>query len=205
MGIELHKLSVGPWPMNCYILISRQTNQSVIVDPGADFEKILEATKHTDVTKILLTHGHPDHTSALKQIYEATSAPILIHPLDASQFNIHFDIPVTDGSVIQLGKINITAIHTPGHTPGQTSFDLGDNRILVGDTLFPGGPGKTWSPEDFIITMRTMEKVVFTWLDETEFYPGHGNSGKIGTERSAYQEFIKRGWRKDLYGDVVWA
>ena len=205
MSIEMRKLSVGPWPMNCYILICRDTNKSAVVDPGDDHEKILTAANHTEVTKILLTHGHPDHIGALEEIKSATSAPVLIHPLDAALFNIYYDIPISNGDVIQIGNIKITAIHTPGHTPGQTSFDLGDNRIIVGDTLFPGGPGKTWSPEEFRLTMKTLENVVFKWPDETEFYPGHGNSGKIGIERSAFTEFIKRGWHKDTFGDVVWS
>jgi glyoxylase-like metal-dependent hydrolase (beta-lactamase superfamily II) len=75
----------------------------------------------------------------------------------------------------------------------------------VGDTLFVNGPGRTFSPDDFSTTMWTMQQIVFDWPDETEFYPGHGPSGTIGAERPAFEAFVKKGWSKDLEGDVTWA
>jgi glyoxylase-like metal-dependent hydrolase (beta-lactamase superfamily II) len=83
-------------------------------------------------------------------------------------------------------------------------LDLGDGRILVGDTIFVGGPGKTWSSDEFATTMRTMQEIVFKWPDETRFYPGHGPSGTIGAERPAFESFVARGWSSKLYGDVTW-
>ena len=85
-----------------------------------------------------------------------------------------------------------------------TCLDLGDRRILVGDTIFVGGPGKTWSAQEFSTTMRTMQEIVFAWPDETRFYPGHGPSGVIGTERPAFERFVARGWSPKLHGDVTW-
>ena len=123
---------------------------------------------------------------------------------DATHFKIEHDIHVKHQDKLRIGNQIITAIHTPGHTPGQTSFDLGDNRIIVGDTIFVGGPGRTWSPKDFSITMNTMESIVFQWSDEITFYPGHGPSGVIGTERPAFERFLKKGWHKKLHGDVTW-
>jgi hydroxyacylglutathione hydrolase len=103
-----------------------------------------------------------------------------------------------------VGNSQVRAVHTPGHTPGMTSLDLGDGRVLVGDTLFVGGPGRTGSPEDFTITMRTLQDILFTWPDETVFFPGHGVHGTIGEERSAFEAFVERGWPSGLYGDVTW-
>jgi glyoxylase-like metal-dependent hydrolase (beta-lactamase superfamily II) len=85
-----------------------------------------------------------------------------------------------------------------------TCLDLGDGRILVGDTIFVGGPGKTWSGEDFATTMGTMQQIVFTWPDETQFFPGHGSSGVIGEERPVFEAFVTRGWSSKLHGDVTW-
>ena len=204
MNPKLIRLEVGPWPMNCYVLVCQETGISVIVDPGADAGKILAQTADTQVAAILLTHGHADHVGALNEVKTATQAPVYLHPLDAAHFDLQYDQPITDGEVFTFGNFSLKAIHTPGHTPGQTCFDLGDGRILVGDTVFVGGPGKTWSPQDFSTTMENMQSIVFQWPDETKFFPGHGPSGVIGEEQPDFDAFLADGWRKELYGDVSW-
>ncbi len=204
MKAKLLTQSVGPWPMNTYVVVCEETKTSAIIDPGADAEKILSLTEGTQVDKILLTHGHFDHVQALEKVKEATGAPVYLNPKDAEAFDVAFDIALEGGEQIPVGNLFLRAIHTPGHTPGQTCFDLGDGRIIVGDTVFVGGPGKTWSAEDFTTTMNTMQKTVFAWPDETQFFPGHGPSGVIGDERPAFEAFLKRGWPDDLQGDVTW-
>jgi glyoxylase-like metal-dependent hydrolase (beta-lactamase superfamily II) len=141
---------------------------------------------------------------ALDEVKNASQAPVFIHPADADAFNIEFDHPLGGNQVISVGKTNLQVIHTPGHTPGQCCFDLGDNRVVVGDTIFVGGPGRTASPEDFTRTMKTMVEIVFNWSDDTEFYPGHGPSGVIGVERPRFEQFYTRGWPPDTCGDVTW-
>jgi glyoxylase-like metal-dependent hydrolase (beta-lactamase superfamily II) len=190
--------------MNTYLVVCDDTQASLIVDPGADANAILALAKGTKVQAILITHGHPDHTGALAEVKETTNAPVYLHPKDAAQFTLAFDRPLQDGQLIQVGNLRLRAIHTPGHTPGMTCLDLGDGRILVGDTIFVGGPGKTWSAQDFAITMHTMRTIVFAWPEFTRFYPGHGPSGTIGEEISAFTGFIRRGWPPDLFGDVTW-
>ena len=204
MALRLIEKAVGPWPMNVYVFIDKGTNTSAIIDPGAEAESILSLVGGTRIAAILITHGHADHVGALGEIKAGTNAPVYINQLDAEGFNLEFDIPLLDGQIIPIGDQQVRAIHTPGHTPGMTCLDLGGGRILVGDTIFVGGPGKTWSKKDFSTTMRTMQEIVFTWPDKTRFYPGHGPSGEIGQERSAFEAFLGRGWSRKLYGDVVW-
>jgi glyoxylase-like metal-dependent hydrolase (beta-lactamase superfamily II) len=204
MSANLIIQAVGPWPMNCYIVICETTRVSAIIDPGADAETILAQTTGTRVEHILITHGHPDHLGALAEIKMVTGAPIYIRPADAQKFGVAFDIPLQDGQHIAVGALRLRAIHTPGHTPGATCFDLGDGRVIVGDTIFVGGPGKTWSPKEFAAQMHTLQTIVFTWPDETVFYPGHGPAGKIGIERPAFEAFTAHGWPADLFGDVTW-
>jgi glyoxylase-like metal-dependent hydrolase (beta-lactamase superfamily II) len=204
MPLKLIKQEVGPWPMNAYILIDEDSNTSAIVDPGADANKLLSLAEGTQVAAIFITHGHADHVGALDEIKAATNAPVYMNPVDAEGFQIQFDKPLLEGQLIAVGGQQLRAIHSPGHTPGLTCLDLGDGRILVGDTIFVGGPGKTWSGEDFTTTMNTMQQIVFSWPDDTRFYPGHGPSGLIGQERPVYESFVARGWSPDLHGDVTW-
>lgn len=204
MPVKLLHKSVGSWPMNTYLIVCEQTGYSSIVDPGADPEVILALAEGTQVEKILITHGHLDHTGAVISIKEATGALVYLHPAEAALHDLTYDIALHDGLWISVGEAQVRAIHTPGHTPGMTCFDLLDGRILVGDTIFVGGPGKTWSHQDFLTTMQTMQKIVFAWPDETVFYPGHGPSGRIGDERPDFEVFLKNGWPDDLQGDVAW-
>ena len=204
MKAKLHQKAVGPWPMNTYVVICEETQISAIIDPGAEADIILELTEGTRVEAILLTHGHGDHIMALDEVKESTGSPVYLHPRDAAHFELSFDVPLHNGQLIAIGNHNLTVIHTPGHTPGQCCFDLGDDRIIVGDTVFVGGPGRTWSPQDFTLTMKTLQKIVFQWPDETTFFPGHGSNGKIGDERATFEAFVARGWPGDLEGDITW-
>jgi glyoxylase-like metal-dependent hydrolase (beta-lactamase superfamily II) len=204
MSLKLIQQEVGPWPMNAYVVIDEVNRISAIIDPGADAEVLLSLVEGTQITAILITHGHADHVGALAEVKARTGAPVYMNQLDGDGFKLEFDIPLQDGQIIPIGDQQLRAIHTPGHTPGLTCLDLGDGRILVGDTIFVGGPGKTWSSEDFATTMHTMQEIVFEWSDETRFYPGHGPSGTIGQERPAFEAFVARGWSPNLNGDVTW-
>jgi glyoxylase-like metal-dependent hydrolase (beta-lactamase superfamily II) len=204
MPFKLIIKEVGPWPMNTYLLVCEETQVCAIVDPGADAQTLLALAQGTQVAAILITHAHPDHIGALVEVKAATGAPVYLHPKDAEQFGVVYDNPLQHGQVIPVGNLRLGAIHTPGHTPGMTCLDLGDGRVLVGDTIFVGGPGKTWSAEDFIVTMQTMQTIVFAWPDATRFYPGHGPSGTIGAERPAFEAFLQRGWSPGSFGDITW-
>ncbi len=203
MTTQLLSQQVGPWSMNTYAILCDETQISAIVDPGDDADTILAMTDGTQVDKILLTHAHADHVGALAEVKAATGAPIYLNPAEKERFGVTFDHALADGDVITIGNAQVNCIHTPGHTPGMICFRL-DHRIVVGDTIFVGGPGRTWSPQEFAQTMKTLQEIVFQWPDETEFYPGHGPSGTIGRERTNFETFVTGGWPDDLYGDVTW-
>jgi len=201
--VMLTKLAVGPYDTNCYILTCPTTGESIIVDPAAEEERILREVEGTTVKYVLLTHAHLDHVGALAEVREATGAALGVHPADARRFRVDADFDLADGDVLEWGNCQLRVVHTAGHTPGSVCLIL-DERVLVGDTIFPGGPGHSASAEAFEQILATLQEVVFTWPDETELYPGHGAATTVGQERPAFEAFLQKPRPERLCGDVTW-
>jgi glyoxylase-like metal-dependent hydrolase (beta-lactamase superfamily II) len=199
----LNSASVGPWPMNSYALICPETKQSVLIDPGAEPARLEAMLGDSTPQAILLTHAHHDHIGALDEMKGRLQVPVYIHPAD-SPMGVAADAWFADGDTFVLGQHELTIIHTPGHTHGMVSLMLPDHRAIVGDTIFKGGPGKTWAPQYFAATLETLQYIVFQWPDETHCYPGHGPSFRLGDERPAFEAFLQREHPADLRGDVTW-
>jgi glyoxylase-like metal-dependent hydrolase (beta-lactamase superfamily II) len=189
--------------MNCYVVRCPATAQLAIVDPGADAQRILETIGGAAVCCILLTHGHPDHVGALEVIREATAAPVGLHPADAQAFGIQGDFFLAEGALVDVGRGQVSVVHIPGHTPGSVALRL-KRQALVGDAIFPGGPGHTTSPAALAQSLDSLARTVFAWPDNTELYPGHGGHTTVGAERPAFQHFLAAEQPRDLYGDVRW-
>ncbi|MGA9351941.1 MAG: MBL fold metallo-hydrolase [Anaerolineae bacterium] len=200
-SFQLITLSLGEWSTNCYVLISG--GESIIVDPAAEPDRILAVAEGTAVKAILLTHSHPDHAQALDAVCQATGAPLGLHPADAAEFGIVGDFDLGDGDVLTLGGGELTVVHTPGHTPGSVCFRFGECAI-VGDTLFPGGPGHSKTPEALAQILASLRDKVFTWPNDTTFYPGHGEESTIGAVRPAFEAFMARPRSPEICGDVEW-
>jgi hydroxyacylglutathione hydrolase len=203
MNLKLQRLEVGPWPMSCYLVWCAETGNVAIVDPGADAERILHRVGDAQVASILLTHAHEDHTGALDAVRRATGAKVGLHPADAELFEVESELSLEDGVRVQVGQGWVTAVHVPGHTPGSVCLRL-NGRVLVGDAVFPGGPGYTATPQDLIQSIDSLTRTVFTWPDETELFPGHGPHTTVGAERPAFQRFIAQELPPSLSGDVTW-
>lgn len=193
--LEISRLVVGPIDNNVFVLRCRRTGDAVLVDAANEAARLLELSERLGVRKVLQTHGHHDHIQAVPAM-RAAGYEVGIGPGDADMLPGH-DFLVEDDEVIEVGEVRLHAIHTPGHTPGSTSFLVeGSPVLLAGDTLFPGGPGKTSGPEsDFDTIIRSIDERLFARLpDETRVMPGHGDDTTIGAERPHLGEWIDRGW-----------
>ncbi|GAC1444734.1 MAG: MBL fold metallo-hydrolase [Chloroflexota bacterium] len=193
-NLELKQFSVGTFDNNVYIVVDPNTKDSVLFDAPTDAQKILSTLAGANLKAIIMTHTDADHVQALKEVKEATEAPIGVHPEDASRLPVREDFEIRDGETLQLGSITLTALHTPGHTPGSLCFLAGDI-LIAGDTLFPGGPGNTHdSKERFNEIIGHIGSKLFVLPDDTKVYPGHGKATSIGAEKPHLQEWVQRGW-----------
>ena len=143
---EIHQLVVGPLDNNVYVLRCKQTGEAVLIDAANEHDKLLELCRRLGVIKVIETHGHWDHIQAVPQVREA-GYEVGVTEADASMLP-SYDFVLEDESVIQVGRLQLRALATPGHTPGSMCFHLQGSPVLFsGDTLFPGGPGPRSSPE----------------------------------------------------------
>ena len=202
-ALTITRLSLGPYGTNCYLLVCPETRDSLLVDAPAQGERILEALEGTNPRYIVMTHNHPDHYQALALVAEKLAAPVAAHPADWAGLPLRPDLEVRDGENLSFGRVTARIIHTPGHTPGSLCLLAGD-QLLAGDTLFPGGPGKTGSPAAFQEIVGSIQDKLLDLPDRTAVLPGHGDSTSIGQERPAIESFLARPWPKDLCGDVLW-
>jgi glyoxylase-like metal-dependent hydrolase (beta-lactamase superfamily II) len=193
---EVHKVVVGSYDNNVFVIKCRQTGESLLIDAANEHELLLELCQKLNVRRVLETHGHFDHIGAVPQIREA-GYEVGVTALDAPMLkDVGYDVFIDDAEVIEVGRLRLHAIHNPGHTPGSISFAVAGTPLLfTGDTLFPGGPGATRFPlGDFPTIIRSIEEKLFTFPDDTIVLPGHGADTTIGTERPHLQEWIDRGW-----------
>ena len=190
--------------MNTYALVCLETMQSVLIDPGADPDALSEMLAGTMPVAILLTHTHPDHVGALDEMRRRLGVPL--GAFDGPHLNgltLDEEILLRDGNRFSVGKQTLRVYHTPGHIADQICFLVeGDNKAIVGDTVFDGGPGKTWSAEGFRQTLESL-RTVLGWPDETVCYPGHGPHFRLGDRRAQIEAFIGRD-HGDFYGDATW-
>jgi glyoxylase-like metal-dependent hydrolase (beta-lactamase superfamily II) len=193
-ALAITKLVVGPMDNNVYIVTCGSTNEAVIIDAATEVDSILDALGEIRPRAVLTTHGHADHIQAAPEVCRRLGIPFRIHPADVPLAGLDTSQPIADGELIEVGDLVITALHTPGHTPGSTCFLVGEH-LFSGDTLFPGGPGATRFPySNFDTIMESLDRRLFVLPDETVVYPGHGADTTIGAERSDLETWRARRW-----------
>jgi glyoxylase-like metal-dependent hydrolase (beta-lactamase superfamily II) len=197
-GLTVTKLAVGDMNNNAYLLRDA-SGEGLLIDAAAEPDRLIELIGDTPVAKIVTTHQHGDHWQALAAVKAATGAITVAHPADAPGIPVETDELVEDGGTVAFGDTSLSVIHLVGHTPGSIALVIDADgeapHIFTGDCLFPGGPGRTTTPETFNSLMTGLENKIFGRLpDATWVYPGHGNDSTLGAERPHLEEWRARGW-----------
>ena len=201
--IQINRLELGPFGTNSYILICQETNESAVVDAPGEPGMVVARLRETQPKYVLMTHDHFDHIGGLVELRSALEVPVAAHPSDAKNLPLEPDLLLKDGDEILLGANKLLVLHTPGHTLGSLCF-FTDKYLIAGDTLFPGGPGKTQSPDDFRRIIKSITEKLFELPEETQVYPGHGEATTIKVAKQEYEVFSARPHNPKLCGDVEW-
>lgn len=197
--LRITKVAVGPMSNNAYLLRCGLTGEQVLVDAANEADRLLELVGDDGLARVVTTHRHGDHWQALEEVVAATGARTVAGELDADELPITVDERVEAGSRVRVGSCELEVIHLRGHTPGSIALVYDDPdgivHLFTGDSLFPGGVGKTWSEVDFAQLIDDVEQRVFDrFPDDTHVYPGHGNDTTLGAERPHLREWRERGW-----------
>ena len=191
--------TVGPFEENCYLLVDEETNRAVLVDPGDEGPRIVDAVQRSGATleAIWLTHAHLDHIGGVAEVKRAWDVPIYLHPADeplyvnahrqAAAYGVPFESPppfeerLADGQVVRVGSLTFDVVHTPGHAPGHVIFH-GHGVIFGGDLLFAGSIGRTDLPLSNPAQMTTSLERIAALPPESDVHPGHGPATTIALE-----------------------
>lgn len=201
----VRKASVSAQDNNSYLVTCRATGRQLLVDAADDAPRLLELVAEGAVDGghgldlVVTTHQHWDHHRALAEVLAASGAASAAGHEDAAALPVPPTTLLDHGDVVKIGDLTLEVVHLRGHTPGSVAVVLrsvdGSTHAFTGDSLFPGGPGRTTSPEDFTSLMDDLEERIFGPLpDQTWIYPGHGRDSTLGVERPQIPQWRARGW-----------
>ncbi len=193
--VEVHRVVVGPMDNNVYIVRCRQTGDAVLIDAANEHDLLLDLCRALGVRSVVETHGHWDHIQAVEAVRDA-GFDVAVTRADADMLP-SYDRILEDETTLEVGRLRIATIATPGHTPGSMCFAVeGTPLLFTGDTLFPGGPGNTsFENADFGTIIESIDGRLFRRFGpDTLVLPGHGGGTTIGEESPKLDEWVERGW-----------
>ena len=191
---------------NIYVVVDRATGESAFVDAPDEVAKSIEAAESAGVrpSKILLTHSHGDHTASIDALKERYGCKVYADVREPWLKDGQLDEQVTHGDVVTVGNLAFRVLSVPGHTPGSTTF-VYDKHAFVGDTLFPGGPGRTRTNENLQEELTSITTHLYALPGHTDIYPGHGDMTTIESSKAEYAVFAAKTHAPGLCGDVSWS
>lgn len=203
-AVEIRKAAVSAMENNVYLLTDRASGAKVLIDAADDAPRVLslvdEPERHGQVIAVITTHSHWDHHRALPEVIAATGAPALAGAADADGLPVPVDRRLEHGETLTFGDQQLDVLSLRGHTPGSVALawtepETDRVHLFTGDSLFPGGPGKTNSNADFTSLIEDLQRRVFdVYRDDTVVYPGHGDNTTLGAERPHLDRWRARGW-----------
>ena len=202
-NLQIYKVKCGPYDNNAYLVLCSATKDSLIIDTPADPGELLAIASTTNVQAIVITHNHMDHLLGFDEVVAAIDAPVGIGSADAQALTKKPDFYLEDSKDLKIGNLSIRPIFTPGHTDGSTCLITGEH-LFTGDTLFPGGPGKSRSPEALQQLISSITSKLFSLPTGITIYPGHGDDGVLDESRKEYEIYASKVHPETLCGDVEW-
>ena len=195
--LKVHAMALGAYQTNCYILHDETSKSCCVVDPGYEADTVLDKLDSLGLTleAILLTHGHFDHVGGVKELAAETGCDVYIHPDDLAMppmmtaGPLYYTKTYTEGTRLQLAGLDISVLHTPGHTPGSVCL-LVDDTLVSGDTLFAGSCGRTDLPGGDWNTIRTSLLRLASIEANLWVLPGHGESTTLAGEKR-YNPYLR--------------
>ena len=216
-------ITTGPILENCILIFNEETKEALVIDPGADGEKIREEIKGYELKGILATHGHIDHTGQVGFLKkEFPDAPFYMNekdiPLLSNELFPNFkkllkavncpkpDILIKEGSTVKFGRFEFYVMDTPGHSPGSVCFYDNNYQLLItGDTIFKGSIGRTDLPGGSEKDLALSLQKILLLPEETQIIPGHGEVTSLKHEKSYNYDMLEliQTVKVDIFKDII--
>ncbi len=194
---------MGPYDNNGYVLADPLTREAYLVDAPAQVERLLDEAKDFRIKAVLITHTHPDHVAGYADLKRLTDLPVAVHEADVARLPGEPEMLLAHGDDLAIGSTKVRVMLSRGDTRGGVCLWL-DGTLISGDTLFPGGPGRTRSATDFRQVVDSITTKLHPLPESTIVLPGHGADTTISESKREYAVFAGKKHSEDLHDNVLW-